>query len=131
VIAYRDDAAGLDTRQLDPFFEGWPVPPSAERRLACLTGADLVELAFDGERLVGFATALSDGALTASIPLVEVVSSHRGQGIGSELVRRLVARLDRLYGVDVCCDPEVVPFYARLGFARVEGMVLRRPGGLP
>lgn len=37
--------------------------------------------------------------------------------------------MDR-YGVDQCCDDDVVGFYERLGFVRVNGMVRRRPEAL-
>ena len=60
MIAYRLDASGIERQDLAPFFEGWPTPPSLERRLTAVRGADHAAFAFDGDRLVGFATALSD-----------------------------------------------------------------------
>jgi GNAT superfamily N-acetyltransferase len=131
VITYRGDASAIEAEDLVPFFEGWPTPPSLDRRLSALRGADHVVLAYDDDRVVGFATALTDGALMASIALLEVVPSHRRRGIGSELVRTLQARLDRLYGLDLCCDEDVVAFYEHLGFSRVVGMVGRAPDRLP
>lgn len=75
-------------------------------------------LAIDGEneQVIGCVTAISDGVSCAYIPHLEVWESWQGQGIGSELVRRLVARLRHLYVVDLICDPELQPFYGRLGF---------------
>ena len=67
--------------------------PSAGRILEALHGAEHVALAWEGDRLVGFATALTDGALFASVPLVEVVADRRGEGIGSGLIRSLLDRL--------------------------------------
>ena len=49
----------------------------------------------------------------------------RGQGIGSELVHRLLARLSHLYMIDLICDPELQPFYARLGLKPYTGMIRR------
>ena len=40
----------------------------------------------------GFVTALSDGDFAAFIPLLEVFPEYHGQGVGSELVTRLLAR---------------------------------------
>ena len=37
----------------------------------------------------------------------------------------MLQRLEHLYTVDLLCDPEVVPFYARLGLQPAGGMVLR------
>ncbi len=134
MIRYASEAASaavLVAQDLAPFFEGWPVPPSLDRRIAALRGADHVALAFDGESLVGFATALSDGALMSSLSLLEVVSSHRGRGIGAELVRRIRDDIADIYGLDVVCDDDVAGFYERAGFHRVTGMGVRRPDLLP
>jgi GNAT superfamily N-acetyltransferase len=131
VITYRLDASGIDRQDLAAFFEEWPTPPSLDRRLAAVRGADHAAFAFDGDRLVGFATALSDGALMAYLALLEVIASHRRRGIGTGLVRALERDIGDLYGLDLCCDEEVVPFYERQGFSRVVGMVRRSPQALP
>jgi GNAT superfamily N-acetyltransferase len=131
VITYRLHASGIERQDLAPFFEGWPTSPSLDRRLAAVRGADHAAFAFDGDRLVGFATALSDGALMAYLSLLEVIASHRRRGIGTGLVRALERDIGPLYGLDLCCDEEVVPFYERQGFSRVAGMVRRSPHALP
>jgi predicted N-acetyltransferase YhbS len=79
-------------------------------------------LAYDCVRLVGFATAFTDHALFAFIPLVEVAASHRARGIGSELVRRIA----RAFGPSTASSVlrrGHVGFYARLGYDRIAGMV--------
>ncbi|MEO8476559.1 MAG: GNAT family N-acetyltransferase [Actinomycetota bacterium] len=134
MIRFTNDSAlvaALTPEDLGPFFEGWPVPPSLDRRLAAVRGADHAALAFDGDRVVGLATALSDGALMSSLSLLEVVSSHRGRGIGAELVRRIRDDVADIYGLDVVCDDDVAGFYERAGFHRVTGMGVRRPDLLP
>jgi ribosomal protein S18 acetylase RimI-like enzyme len=127
VVTYADTPEDVTETDLEPFFVGWPRPPTLERRLELLQRSDLVSLAFDGSSLVGFVTAVSDGVLAAYIPFLEVLPSHQGQGIGTALVRRLLDRLDDLYMVDVVCDAELEPFYEQLGFVRLDrGMGLRR-----
>jgi len=127
VVTYADTPAGVTPADLDGFFVGWPSPPTPERRLDLLRRSDLVELAFDGSSVVGFATAISDGVLAAYIPFLEVLPSHQGQGIGTTLVQRILGRLDDLYMVDVVCDALLEPFYERLGFLTLDrGMGLRR-----
>ncbi len=112
---------------LPGFFVDWPDPPSPETHLRILAGSDYVELAIDSAtgQVVGFITAISDGVLSAYIPLLEVLPEYQGQGIGTELVRRLLDRLSHLYMIDLLCDPEVQPFYARLGMHQSTGMLLR------
>jgi ribosomal protein S18 acetylase RimI-like enzyme len=125
-IEYTDSLDGLEAAHLQGFFVGWPNPPSPERHLESLRGSAAVVLARDGEPVVGFVNAISDGVLSAYIPLLEVLPDYQGRGIGSELVRRLVARLESLYMVDLCCDAELEPFYLRLGFRTLDrGMGIR------
>ena len=128
MIDYTDRLDELEPGHLGGFFVGWPNPPSAERHLELLRGSAAVELALDGDngQVVGFVTAVGDGVLSAYIPLLEVLPAYQGRGIGSELVRRLLARLADLYMVDVCCDAELEPFYRRLGFRTLDrGMGIR------
>ena len=84
-------------------------------------------IAIDELHVVGYVTAVSDGVLSAFIPFLEVLPTHQHQGIATELVKRLLKQLDHLYMVDLCCDAELEPFYARLGFRTLDrGMGLRR-----
>jgi ribosomal protein S18 acetylase RimI-like enzyme len=132
MIIYQTRCAQVTAGLLQGFFVGWPNPPSPARHLALLHGSSHVVLAIarppgaaDGGPVVGFITAISDGVLAAYIPLLEVLPAWQGQGIGAELVRRMQAQLQRFYMVDLLCDPEVQPFYERLGLHRATGMLLR------
>lgn len=134
MIAYRATADGVTADQLTGgFFVGWPNPPSPETHLRILQGSAYIVLAVDAgaDRVVGFITAISDGVLAAFIPLLEVLPSYQGQGIGSELVRRLLVQLRDHYSVDLLCDPHVQPFYERLGMQRAHGMLLRYRSNQP
>lgn len=126
-VVYTDTPAGLSPDQLQGFFKGWPNPPDPAALLRILESSDHIALAREGEtgRVVGFITAISDGVSAAYIPHLEVIESMQGQGIGSELTRRMVDRLRSLYMVDLVCDPDLQPFYERLGFRRYSAMVIR------
>jgi ribosomal protein S18 acetylase RimI-like enzyme len=131
VIEYVTDAAGVEPEHLRGFFVGWPTPPSPERHLEILYGSSHVVLAREGLQVVGFVTAISDGVISAYIPLLEVLPEYQGRGIGAELVRRLLAELEGLYMVDLSCDEDVVGFYERLGLQRWDaGMGVRNRGAL-
>ena len=123
MVSYSESAAGLSEHHLrGGFFEGWAAPPDPSRHLQLLQNSTHVVVARDDTgAVVGFVTALSDGVLGAYIPLLEVLPEHRGKGVGTELVRRVLAKIGGLYMVDVMCDPEVRPFYERLGFAAATG----------
>ncbi len=79
----------------------------------------------EGSTVVGFVNALSDGMLSAYIPLLQVIPSRRGQGIGSELIRQLLVDVGQLYTIDVMCDEDVVSFCERLGFSPAGGVIRR------
>lgn len=124
---YVNSTAGLQARQLQGFFVGWPNPPSPQIHLEILRGSDYVVVAVDDESdtVVGFVTAISDGVLSVYIPLLEVLPSYQKQGIGRELMKRLLERVGRFYMIDLLCDPEAQPFYARLGMTEATAMMIR------
>ncbi len=127
-MRYLTSTDAITVDQLHGFFVGWPNPPSPEMHLAILRRSDAVVLAIDEESgsVVGFVNALSDGVLNAFIPLLEVLPAYQGRGLGSELVQRMLTQLCDLYAVDLMCDADVQPFYARLGMQPAQGMMLRR-----
>jgi ribosomal protein S18 acetylase RimI-like enzyme len=125
MITYTDSLEGVTEAHLEGFFVGWLNPPSPEKHLQLLRAASYVMLAKDGERVVGFANAISDGVLSAYIPLVEILPEYQGQGIGTELVRQLFEKLRHLYMVDIVCDATVAPFYERFGMYTAYGMMMR------
>jgi ribosomal protein S18 acetylase RimI-like enzyme len=125
MIEYRNGTGGLEASQLEGFFEGWPNPPSPATHLRLLEGSSHVVLALDEDRVVGFVTALSDGVQNAYLPLLEVLASHRGRGLGRELVRRVLAEIGPLYSISLHCDPELEAFYGPLGLQPLGGMAIR------
>ena len=130
MIWYCESADDLTAADLQGFFVGWPNPPAPETHLRLLRGSSHIVLARDGEMdqggaVVGFITAVSDGVLSAYIPLLEVLPEYQDRGIGSELVRRMVDRLSDYYMVDLLCDTELQPYYERFAMRRATGMMLR------
>jgi len=127
-VVYTADVSGLSPAELEGFFVGWPTPPSPERHLEILRGSDHVVLAREGEsgRVVGFITAISDGVLSAFIPLLEVLPDRQREGIGSELVRRMLSELEAFYMVDLVCDAELEGFYRRFEMMLLSSMGVRR-----
>jgi ribosomal protein S18 acetylase RimI-like enzyme len=129
VIEYRESPGALEHLTEDDlrggFWEGWPTPPTPATHLAHLRGAEVVVLAVDTSRddaVVGFVSAVGDGVLVAFVPLLEVLPAYRGQGIGTQLMRRVLDRLSDRYSVDLVCDPALVPYYERLGGTRLDGI---------
>ncbi len=124
-ITYTDKIDTLKQDQLRGFFAGWPSHPDPKAHLEILRGSYAVWIALDRNRCAGFINGLSDGVFYAHIPLLEVLPEYQGQGIGTELVRRMLRTLENMYAVDIVCDESVTPFYEAMGFDRCVGMVKR------
>ncbi len=133
-VEFRTTLDGTNAEQLTGFFEGWPRPPTPDTLRRLLSGSHRIVLAVQDGQVIGFVNALSDGVLSAYIPLLEVRAGWRGQGLGTRLMERLLAQLDGLYMIDTACDDELVPFYARFGMTRGNAMIRRdyaRQDGAP
>ena len=126
-MIYKNELDGISSDMLKGFFVDWPNPPNPETHLKLLKNSSKVIIAMDSKsnQVVGFITAISDGVLSAYIPLLEVLPAYKNKGIGRELVSRMLKELDDIYMIDLCCDDDLVPYYDKLGMRRTNGMVLR------
>jgi ribosomal protein S18 acetylase RimI-like enzyme len=93
------------------WWPGWDLS-GIERAVA----ASVAVGAWDGERLVGFARAVSDGEHRAYVEDVVIDPDYRGRKIGEGLVSALVAQLSGVHIVSLFAEPERVAFYERNGF---------------
>ncbi|MEQ1822669.1 MAG: GNAT family N-acetyltransferase [Fimbriimonadaceae bacterium] len=125
-ITYREFTSDLAASSLDGFCEGWAKPLSGEQLHTVFSSSYVVFLALDSEgSVLGFVQAISDGVLSAYIPLLEVRPNVQRQGIGRELMRLALDRLSALYMVDLCCDMELTDYYTKIGMVPVRGMCKR------
>ena len=117
MIEYTKDLSAVTSDLLEGFFVDWPNPPSQEKHLELLKSSYCSYVAVEQEscKVVGFINAVSDGVLSAYIPLLEVLPEYKGIGIGSKLVELILEELSDLYMIDICHDEELVPFYRRFG----------------
>ncbi|QYK53733.1 MAG: GNAT family N-acetyltransferase [Fimbriimonadaceae bacterium] len=125
MVTYTDQVDGIAASQLVGFFEGWPEHPDQATHLRILKQSSHVVLAKDGDRIIGFITAVSDNVLCAYVPLLEVLPDYRRQGVGKELVRLMLLKLGDLYMIDVTCDSELRPFYLSMGMSAMTAMCKR------
>jgi len=127
MIYYQDNLEGISPAKLKGFFQGWRNPQSPEHHLKILEQSSYFLLAFDDQedRVVGFITVLTDDIQAVFIPLLEVLPAYQGQGIGSELMKRILNRYAHIPALDLMCDASVQPFYASLGLQKSVGMIRR------
>lgn len=127
MITYTDSLESVTADKLTGFFVGWPKPPSPRIHLRILKNSHRTIIALDTEfdRVVGFINAISDGSMAAYIPLLEVLPEYQGQGIGTELLRRILDTYKDLYMIDLMTDADKETFYTRLGMRRGFAMMIR------
>lgn len=127
MIKYIDNLDGINESMLQGFFVGWPNPPNCEKHYQLLKNSTYIWLAIDDEsnRVVGFINANSDKVLSAYIPLLEVLPTYQGKGIGGELVKRMIETLKTYYMVDLMCDDELQKYYSKFDMFKSKGMILR------
>ena len=80
--------------------------------------------AWDGDRLIGFTRALSDGRYRAYVEDVMIDPDYRGRKIGEGLVAALLSELADIEIVSLFCEPERVAFYGRNGFSASKSQVM-------
>jgi ribosomal protein S18 acetylase RimI-like enzyme len=128
MIQYAETTDQIISDMLEGFFQNWKAPLSQEKHLAILKNSDYIVLALDTEtdKVVGYITALTDHVQSAFIPFLEVLPEYQHQGVGSHLVKSLLEKLQDIPGIDVMCDRDVQPFYARFGMVPYHGMIIRK-----
>ncbi|MEZ4709363.1 MAG: GNAT family N-acetyltransferase [Caldilineaceae bacterium] len=105
-------------RQLYDAVNWWPAR-TAEQIEAALE-RDVAVGAWDGDRLAGFARALSDGYFRAYIEDVMVHPAYRRRGIADRMLPRLLEALAHIDTISLFCKSDLIPLYARHGFAAFE-----------
>jgi ribosomal protein S18 acetylase RimI-like enzyme len=127
MIRYIYSAINIQPEQIEGFGVDWQDPLSSKIHLKLLQNSDEIVLAMDDEtgKVVGFVTAITDKVISAYIPLLEVLPPYQGKGIGSELMRLIINRLQRFYMIDLLCDSRLQSFYEKLGMQTVTGMCIR------
>ncbi len=132
-ILFSDSVDSIKAEHLQGFFVGWNNRPTPQMHLKLLKESTLRIVAFDGERVVGFITAITDKTFAAYISFLEVLPEYQNKGIGQELVKQMLAKLEGYYVIDLLCDPGLQPFYEKFGMQKAQGMNIRNyknQGGL-
>jgi N-acetylglutamate synthase-like GNAT family acetyltransferase len=128
LITFHETHDDVDVAQLKTLFEsvGWHARATDPARLAQIVkGSMFVVHAREGEKLVGFARAISDGASNAYVSTVVVHEDYRHKDIGTEMIRRLMAGRDGIQFV-LHAAPRVHAFYKQCGFVEHPDCLVRK-----
>jgi GNAT superfamily N-acetyltransferase len=87
-----------------------------ERIQRMIEGADIILSAWDGERMVGIARAITDYSYCCYLSDLAVDQAYQKNGVGKELVRRLREKLSEEVALILLAAPEAVDYYPKIGF---------------
>ncbi|GHO98217.1 N-acetyltransferase [Reticulibacter mediterranei] len=107
---------------------GW-WPEREEQEIAAVLSGDLAIGAWDGERLIGFARVISDHRLHAYIDDVMVHPDYQRQGVGRQMLTKLLAALQHIETITLFCQPELREFYRQSGFRAFPSQVVMHQKG--
>ncbi len=96
----------------------WSSAKKPEALTQALRNSHSVISAWSGDQLVGLGNALSDGFLVVYYPHLLVHPDHQGQGIGTEILRRLMAKYQGFHQHILLADGRAAEFYRKCGFTR-------------
>lgn len=96
----------------------WSAAQKPELLQKALRSSHSLLSAWDGARLVGLGNAISDGYLVVYYPHLLVLPEYQRCGIGTELIRRLMARYEGFHQHMLVADGRALDFYRKCGFVR-------------
>jgi len=106
---------------------GWwgDVPDDLGSVSRLVGGSHAFVAALDDGAVIGVGRALSDRESDAYIQDVAVLTDRRRQGVGGEIVRRLIVRLedDGIGWIGLVAEPGAKQLYQHQGFAPMPGTV--------
>ena len=128
MIIFSDDIAKISPSHLKGFFVDWKKPPTTNDHFKMLSGSSYFIVAKDSttNKIVGYITALGDGTMTAFITQIEVLPENQNKGLGTELLTKMLNKLNKYPNIDLTCDEKMIPYYEKFGFEKSISMVIRK-----
>jgi len=115
------DVAAADLEELSRLYRIAPLGDKPPQTLATVFGNSMFTcFVYANGVLVGAGRVLADGLDCAYIADVAVHPDHQGHGLGTAIIRQLVTRSQGHQKIILYANPGTEPFYARLGFLRMN-----------
>lgn len=98
-----------------------------ERIQKMLDHANLILTAWDHNRLVGIARALTDFSYCCYLSDLAVDKDYQKSGIGKELIERIRKIIGEEVALILLSAPSAMDYYPKVGFDKVDnGFIIRR-----
>jgi len=128
-ITYKNDG-NISAVQLAEVFRNSEIRrpvDDLDRMATMLKHANLIVTAWDGERLVGVARALTDFSYCCYLSDLAVDKNYQKRGIGEELIQRVRAGIGEQSMLLLLAAPEAMEYYPKVGFEAVSnGWIMKR-----
>lgn len=82
--------------------------------------SNVVAIAYDENKIIGFGRALSDGVFNAAIYDVVVDEHYQNKGIGRQIIENLLAQLKNVSCVHLVSTSGNEEFYRKTGFRKMK-----------
>ncbi len=120
VITYKTNAK-LEAHELSDLFKASGIKRPVEdlnRVKNMIDNSNLLVTAWDGEKLVGIARALSDFSYCCYLSDLAVDKEYQNQGIGHELVNEIKKLIGDESNLVLLSAPEAMEYYPKIGFEK-------------
>jgi ribosomal protein S18 acetylase RimI-like enzyme len=126
VISYKVNA-NVEPHQLAQLFSASGIKRPSEdlsRIKKMIDHANLTITAWDGDRLVGVARALTDFSFCCYLSDLAVDKEYQKQGIGHEMVSEIQKHIGEESNLLLLAAPESIDYYPKIGFDRIANAYL-------
>ena len=120
-IEWTDDLAAVDWNEASALYRAAPLgDKSADHLRKVFSNSMFRCFAFEDGSLVGAGRALADGGDCSYLCDIAVLPSHQGNGLGRQIVQRLLDVSRGHKKIILYAVPGREPFYKRFGFLRMK-----------
>ena len=124
-IEFRRDHSDVDWKELETLFSLVDFGGrKGEKLRRAFLNSQAVCYAYESQRLVSAARAISDGEYHAVIYDVAVHPDYQGKGVGGLVMLELLEQLP-VWRVMLAASGDVQPFYKKLGFSSYPDVLAR------
>jgi len=97
---------------------GWSAAENPDELYKALMNSHSFVTAWDGDKLIGLGSAISDGYLVVYYPHLLVHPEYQGNGIGKKIMAKMQEKYEEFHMQMLVADGNAISFYEQVGFER-------------